>query len=63
MESDECRLSRLAVEAIIRDFTDRRGLRQAWDSIDRDIRKEIKHTWYLKVLEIARPIVEAAKGE
>ena len=34
-----------AALAIIRDLIDRRGLRQAWDSIDADIRKEIQSTW------------------
>jgi hypothetical protein len=33
------------VEAIIEDFTDRRGLRQEWEQIDDDIRREIVRTW------------------
>jgi len=33
------------VEAIIRDMTDRRGLRHEWDCIDWDIQKEILDTW------------------
>jgi hypothetical protein len=34
-----------AVEAIIRDLSDRRGLRQEWEQIDDDIQEEIKETW------------------
>ena len=33
------------VDAILADFTDRRGLRQAWDSIDKDIQDEIRSEW------------------
>ena len=33
------------VEAIIKDFTDRRGLRQEWEQIDEDIQEEIKERW------------------
>ena len=31
--------------SIIRDFTDRRGLRQGWENIDDDIQDEIIETW------------------
>jgi len=34
-----------AVNQILYDLTDRRGLRQAWESIDVDIRDEIKSAW------------------
>lgn len=34
-----------AVRAILADFTDRKGLRQVWESIDDDIRDEIIETW------------------
>lgn len=34
-----------AVEAIVDDLTDRRGLRQEWDLIDDEIRDEIKDVW------------------
>ena len=34
-----------AVRAIIRDLSDRRGLRQEWDLIDEDIRREIRAEW------------------
>jgi hypothetical protein len=33
------------VDRILADFTDRRGLRLAWESIDIDIRDEIKSAW------------------
>lgn len=33
------------VDAILADLTDRRGLRQAWEEIDEDIREEIKECW------------------
>lgn len=34
-----------AVVKILADLTDRKGLRQAWDSIDDDIQDEIKEQW------------------
>lgn len=34
-----------AVAEIVADMTDRRGLRQAWESIDEDIREEIAAKW------------------
>lgn len=40
----------LAVDAIIEDLSDRRGLRQEWEQIDRDIRKEIRAEW-IKLVE------------
>jgi hypothetical protein len=33
------------VEAIIRDLTDRKGLRQEWDMIDGEIQDEIRAAW------------------
>lgn len=36
---------KLAVEEIIFDLSDRRGLRQEWEQIDDDIVKEIKKKW------------------
>lgn len=33
------------VSLIIKDMTDRRGLRQGWDDIDSDIQDEIRETW------------------
>jgi hypothetical protein len=33
------------VDALIADITDRRGLRQAWESIDDDTQREMVLTW------------------
>ena len=63
MESEENEIARRVVEAIIKDFTDRRGLRQAWDALDDDIKADIKQEWYDKALAVARPIVQRIKGE
>lgn len=38
------------VNAIIKDFTDRRGLRQVWEEIDEDVRLEIKTEW-IKIVQ------------
>lgn len=35
----------IIVDAIIKDLTDRRGLRQEWDAIDDDIQDEIRNVW------------------
>lgn len=43
--------ARKVVEGIIKDLTDRRGLRQEWDMIDDDIQDEIKDKWTDIVLE------------
>ena len=37
--------ARRVVNAIIKDLTQRRGLRQEWEQIDAGIRKEIKAEW------------------
>lgn len=34
-----------AANAIIRDLSDRRGLRHEWDRIDREIQVEIRKKW------------------
>lgn len=34
-----------AVEAIIRDLSDRRGLRHEWENIDDEIQAEIREAW------------------
>lgn len=36
---------RKAVELIVEDLSDRKGLRQAYENIDADIQEEIKETW------------------
>lgn len=33
------------VAAILKDMTNRKGLRQEWDAIDEDIQNEIKAEW------------------
>ena len=33
------------VDEIIKDMSDRRGLRQEWDLIDEDVQEEIRETW------------------
>lgn len=43
-ETTKARAKR-AVKALIADLSDRRGLRQEWEQIDDDIRKEIRATW------------------
>jgi hypothetical protein len=35
-----------ALDKIITDLTDRRGLRHVWDDLDEDIQQEIKEEWY-----------------
>lgn len=37
--------ARKAVDAIIYDLSDRRGLRQEWEGIDEDIREDIRAEW------------------
>lgn len=34
-----------AVDKIVEDLTDRRGLRQEWENIDEEIQAEIKLAW------------------
>jgi hypothetical protein len=46
--NDELRLERLALrirKSLLADITDRRGLRQAWESIDEDVQEDILHDW------------------
>lgn len=40
------------VDKIILDFTDRGGLRQAWEDVDEGIQKEIRQAWHYIVLEL-----------
>lgn len=39
-----------AVECIVRDIKDRRGLRQEWEEIDEDIQGEIMVEWMAIIL-------------
>lgn len=41
----------IAVDEIIKDLSDRRGLRHEWDQIDDDIKKEIRDKWIKIVYE------------
>lgn len=34
-----------AADRIIRDLSNRRGLRQAWEDIDEEVREEIREEW------------------
>ena len=52
-------LAKKIVEAILADMTDRRGLRQEWDGIDADIKKEIKETWIGLVVQELKGIKKA----
>jgi len=46
MEADVTReQAQEAVREIVRDLSDRRGLKWAWDDIDEDIQAEIKKRW------------------
>ena len=38
-------LAEIIIAAIVKDFTDRRGLRQEWEGIDDEIREEIITEW------------------
>jgi len=44
MDHEE-RIATRCVDNILKDMTDRRGLRQEWDNIDEDIQEEIKEEW------------------
>jgi hypothetical protein len=48
-----------AVDQIIHDLRDRRGLRQAWEAIDEDVREEIREEW---ARIVARQINEGEAG-
>jgi hypothetical protein len=43
------KLAEAIVKDICKDFQDRRGLRQQWDTIDADTQKEIIETWTVAV--------------
>ena len=51
LEDKEVSLPEKIVFDIVKDFTDRRGLRQEWDNIDDDIQCEIMNTWIEKTKE------------
>jgi len=43
-----------AVNAIVRDLSDRRGLRQEWEQIDDETQGEIKIRWVEIIMEASR---------
>lgn len=47
----EQQLIEAIIGAIERDFTDRRGLKQAWEDIDPHVRTVIRETWAQRVKE------------
>ena len=48
--------ARAAVDGILNDLSDRRGLRQEWERIDDDIQDEIKQEWALIIYEQANDL-------
>ena len=46
-------IAKIAVNKILEDLTDRRGLRQAWEAIDDSIRTEIRAEWEQIIREAA----------
>jgi hypothetical protein len=46
------------VDAIIKDLSDRRGLRHEWEQIDRPIRVEIRETWIELAMSNCAPPVK-----
>lgn len=46
------KVAKSAVEKVVADLTDRRGLRQAWEAIDPEIQAEIVREWQ-KIVEQA----------
>jgi len=52
-------VARRIVRAIIRDLSDRRGLRHEWDQIDDEIRAEIRAEWQ-RLIEVE---LERATGD
>jgi hypothetical protein len=51
------------VDALKDDFTDRRGLRQAWEDIDADVQNEILEQWESLVEKLIASAVGVARAE
>lgn len=49
---DDVQAASEIVRAIYRDFTDRRGLRQAWEQIDDELQAEILTEWEKIVVRV-----------
>lgn len=47
--------ARLIVYKIIEDLSDRRGLRQVWETIDPAVRREIRNEWITIVQQTIAP--------
>jgi len=52
IEDQFSKLIDVAVEAIILDLSDRRGLKREWYAIDADVKQEIEATWSKIIREI-----------
>ena len=52
-----------AVDDIISDLCDRRGLRQEWKGIDKDIQKEICNAWRVIVERAIRSALPSGGGK
>ena len=53
--------STVVVGQIVADITDRRGLRQAWESVDGEIQEDIKDTWadlIATAFQVGEPLAE-----
>lgn len=50
------------VDAVVKDLTDRRGLRQEWEQIDEEIQQEIREAW-AGIVESEIQRARAAQGE
>lgn len=58
--TDATKLAISAVDEIITDLLDRRGLRQEWETIDSGVQQEIKEAWAQIIVEALQA---AQKGE
>lgn len=46
------KIAKEVVDLLVKDLCNRRGLRQEWEGIDDDIRKEIREKWISLILDI-----------
>lgn len=52
MESEEMRIARLAIEAIIEDLRSREALRVAWDALDVAGQRHVEQIWRRRVEQV-----------
>jgi hypothetical protein len=45
-------MAEVAVDAIIYDLDDRRGLKHEWRAIDEDIRRDIREAWIAEIEKV-----------